>query len=149
MKLTVNIRGGIYSLTEDVEFKAKLSTLNRRMEELKQRNHKEIRAVTEVSMPSQPCFNCQSTNHQGENYPISPSVRDLMVENAMLWAKIGHQLMPSMAILIISTGRTTPTCPGSLNLLYMFPQGHISSNSMGPPLCSSSHQPHHLWSKLS
>ena len=35
MKLTVNIRGGIYSLTEDVEFKAKLSTLNRRMEELK------------------------------------------------------------------------------------------------------------------
>ena len=33
-------------------------------------------------MPSQPCFNCQSTGHQGEHCPISPSVRDLMVENA-------------------------------------------------------------------
>ena len=33
-------------------------------------------------MPSQPCFNCQFTSHQGEHCPISPSVRDLMVENA-------------------------------------------------------------------
>ena len=39
MKPIVNPRGGIYSLTEDVELKAKLSTLNRRMEELEQRNH--------------------------------------------------------------------------------------------------------------
>ena len=34
MKSTVNPRGGIYSLIEDMELKAKLSTLNRRMEEL-------------------------------------------------------------------------------------------------------------------
>ena len=81
MKPTVNPRGGIYSLTEDVELKAKLSTLNRRMEELEQRNHQEARAVTEASMLSQPCFNCQSASHQGEHFPISPSVRDLMVEN--------------------------------------------------------------------
>ena len=39
MKPTVNPRGGIYALTEEVELKAKLSTLNRRMEELEQRNH--------------------------------------------------------------------------------------------------------------
>ena len=38
MKPTVNPRGGIYSLTEEVELKAKLSTLNKRMEELEQRN---------------------------------------------------------------------------------------------------------------
>ena len=38
MKHIVNPRGGIYSLTEDVELKAKLSTLNRMMEELEQRN---------------------------------------------------------------------------------------------------------------
>ena len=81
MKSTVNPRGGIYSLTEEVELKAKLPTLNRRMEELEQRNHQEVRAVTEASMPSQPCFNCQSSNHQGEHCPISPSVRDFMVEN--------------------------------------------------------------------
>ena len=39
MKPTVNPRGGIDALTEEVELKAKLSTLNRRMEELEQRNH--------------------------------------------------------------------------------------------------------------
>ena len=82
MKHIVNHRGGIYSLTEDVELKAKLSTLNRRMEELEQRNQNEVRAVTETSMLGQPCFNCQSTSHQGEHCPISPSIRDLMVENA-------------------------------------------------------------------
>ena len=38
--------------------------------------------MTEASMPGQPCFNCQSTSYQGEHCPISPSVRDLMVENA-------------------------------------------------------------------
>ena len=82
IKHTVNPRGGIYSLTEDVELKAKLSTLTRRMEELEQRNQQEVRAVTETSMFGQPCFNCQSTSHHGEHCPISPSIRDLMVENA-------------------------------------------------------------------
>ena len=38
--------------------------------------------MTEASMPNQPCFNCQSSSHQGEHCPISSSVRDLMVENA-------------------------------------------------------------------
>ena len=95
MKHTVNPRGGIYSLTEDVELKAKLCTLNKRMEELEQRNQQEVRAVTDTSMLGQPCFNCQSTSHQGEHCPISPSVRDL--------------LMPSMVTPIILTGRTTPT----------------------------------------
>ena len=145
MKPTVNPRGGIYALTEDVELKAKLSTLNRMMEELEQRNHQEVRAVAEASMPSQTCFNCQSSSHQGEHCPISPLVREMMVENA----NVVGQMMPSMAILIIPTGRTTQTWPGSLNLLYMFHQGHINSNIMGPPLSSSSHQLHHLLSRPS
>ena len=38
--------------------------------------------MTETSMPGQPSFNCQSTSHQGEHCPNSPSERDLMVENA-------------------------------------------------------------------
>ena len=82
MKKTVNQRGGIYSLGEEVELKAKLSTLARRMEELEMRNQHEVRAVTEASMPNQPCFNCQSTDHCREHYPISTSVRDLMAEHA-------------------------------------------------------------------
>ena len=78
----VNQKGGMYSLGEEVELKAKLSTLARRMEELEMRNQHEVKAVTEASMSDQPCFNCQSTSHQGEHCPISTSVRDLMAEHA-------------------------------------------------------------------
>ena len=94
MKPTANSRGGIYALTEEVELKAKLSTLNRRKEELEQRNHQEVRAVAETTMPSQPCFNCQSTSHQGEHCPISPLVRDLMIESASV---VGQNRPPNDA----------------------------------------------------
>ena len=63
MRLAANSRGGMYSITEDMEMKAKLSTLAKRLEELEMQNHHEVRAVTEASMPNQPCFICQSTEH--------------------------------------------------------------------------------------
>ena len=66
----------------DMETKAKLSTLTRRLEELEMRNQHEVRAVTEASLPNQPCFNCQSTEHQGEHYPSVPSRRDFVAEQA-------------------------------------------------------------------
>ena len=62
MKHTVNPRKGIYSLSEDVEMKAKLSSLTRRLEELEIRNQHEVQAVTETPLPLQSCFNCPSTS---------------------------------------------------------------------------------------
>ena len=49
MRPASNSRGGMYSITEDMEMKAKLSTLARRLEELEMQNHHEVRAVTEAS----------------------------------------------------------------------------------------------------
>ena len=62
--------------------KAKLSTLARRLEELEMQNEHEVRAVAEAPVPNQPCFICQSTEHQGEHCPTVPSIRDMMVEQA-------------------------------------------------------------------
>ena len=42
MKPTANSRGGIYALTEEMEMKAKLSSLIRRLEELELRNQHEV-----------------------------------------------------------------------------------------------------------
>ena len=79
---TYNQRGGKYSLPEDIEMKAKLSTLARRLEELEMRNQHEVRAVAEATIQIQPCFIFQSTDHQGEHCLTAPSVRDLMAEHA-------------------------------------------------------------------
>ena len=38
--------------------------------------------MTDAFMPNQPCFNCQSTEHQGKHYPSVPSVRDFVAEQA-------------------------------------------------------------------
>ena len=82
MKQTVNQRGGMYSLSEDVEMKAKLSSLTRRLEELEMRNQHEVQAIVETPVPPLPCFNCQSTSHQGDHCSIAPSLRDLMQKQA-------------------------------------------------------------------
>ena len=82
MRPTTNSRGGMYSLPEDMEMKAKLSTLARRLEKLEMRNQYEVRAIAETLLPNQPCFICQSIEHQGEHYPTVPSVRDMMDEQA-------------------------------------------------------------------
>ena len=82
-----NQRGGMYSLSEDMEMKAKLSTLARRFEELEMRNQHEVPAMAEAPVPNQPCFICQSTEHQGEHCPTVPSVRDMMAEHANVVAQ--------------------------------------------------------------
>ena len=82
IRLTANQRGGMYSLLEDMEMKAKLSTLTKRLEELEGRRSHEVRAVEEAHVPIQPCFNCQSTDHQREHCLMVPSVRDMMTEHA-------------------------------------------------------------------
>ena len=57
-RLASNLRGGMYSITEDIEMKAKLSTLTRRLVEHEIRNHHEVQVVIEASMPNNPCFTC-------------------------------------------------------------------------------------------
>ena len=61
--------------------KAKLSTLTRRLEELEMRSQHEVQAIAETLVPLQPCFNYQSTSHQGEHCPVASLVRDLMMEH--------------------------------------------------------------------
>ena len=62
--------------------KAKLSTLARRLEELEMRNQHEVRTVAEAPVHIQPCFICQSIDHQGEHCPTVPPVGDMIVEQA-------------------------------------------------------------------
>ena len=58
MRPQPSTRGGMYSLSEDMDMKAKVLTLTTRLEELEMRNPHEVQAMTEIPVPNKPCFIC-------------------------------------------------------------------------------------------
>ena len=88
----MNEKGDNFLLLEEMEMKAKLSSLTRRLEELELRNQNEVQAATEPPVPLQSCFNCQSTSHQGDQCPIAPSINDLMQEQANIVDQSRHPI---------------------------------------------------------
>ena len=82
MRPLANPRSGMYALSEDMEMKARISTLARKVEELEGKRLHEVQAVTENPAQANPCTNFQSPAHPAEQYPMAPSVKDLMLEYA-------------------------------------------------------------------
>ena len=82
MRPSAHLRGGIYALSKDMEMKARISTLARKVEELEGKRLDEVQAVTENLAQANPCINFQPTAHREEHYPMAPSVKDLMSEYA-------------------------------------------------------------------
>ena len=78
----VNQRGGMYALTDDMEMKARLSTLARKVEELEGKQLHEVQAVTDNPAQSNTCTNFQSPAHPTEQCSMTPAVKDLMSECA-------------------------------------------------------------------
>ena len=85
----------MYSLIEDMEMKEKLSTLARRLEELEMRNQHEVQAVAKTPVSNQPCFICQSTEHQGEHCPTVPSMTYMIAKQANV---VGQYKPPANAL---------------------------------------------------
>ena len=52
---SANQRGGIYALSEDMEMKARISTLARKVEELEGKRLHEVQAVTGNPAQANPC----------------------------------------------------------------------------------------------
>ena len=82
MRPLANPRSGMYALSEDLEMKARISTLARKVEELECKRLHEVQAVTENPVQANPCTNFQSPVHPVEQCPMAPSVKDLMSEYA-------------------------------------------------------------------
>ena len=82
MRSSAHQRGGIFALSEDMEMKARISTLARKVEEFKGKRLHEVQAMTENPAQANPCINCQPTVDPGEHCPIAPSMKDLMSEHA-------------------------------------------------------------------
>ena len=82
MRPSVNPRGGMYALSEEMEMRARISTLARKLEEFEGKQLHEVHAMTENPTQSNSCTNFQSLVHPAEQCPMAPSMKDLMLECA-------------------------------------------------------------------
>ena len=78
----VNQRGGMYALNDEMEMRARLSTLARKVEELEGKQLHEVQALTDNTAQPNPCTDFQSPTHPVEQCSMTPAVKDLMSECA-------------------------------------------------------------------
>ena len=78
----VNQRGGMYALNDEMEMRARLSTLARKVEELERKQLHEVQAVTDNTAQPNTCTDFQSPTHLVEQCSMTPAVKDLMSECA-------------------------------------------------------------------
>ena len=78
----VNQRGGMYALNDEMEMRARLSTLARKVEDLEGKQLHEVQAVTDNTAQPNPCTNFQPPAQPIEQCSMTPAVKDLMSECA-------------------------------------------------------------------
>ena len=82
MKSQPNAKGGMYVLSEDIDMKAKVPAMARRLEELEMKKVQEVQAISETSEQAMPCSICQSYEHLVEECPTIPTVREMFGDQA-------------------------------------------------------------------
>ena len=82
MKSQPNAKGGMYVLNEDINMKAKIAAMARRLEKLEMKKEQEVQAISETSMQVVPCSICQSYEHLVEECPTIPAVREMFDDQA-------------------------------------------------------------------
>ena len=142
MRPSAHQRGGIFALSEDMEMKARISTLARKVEELEGKRLHEVQTVTENSTQANPCINYQSTVHQEEHCPIAPSVKDLMSEHANAVGQYKPQPNAPYGNTYISNWKNHPNLSWKPNPpVYVPPGAKQQFGSSSQPQLSPSSSP--------
>ncbi|KAL6310559.1 hypothetical protein AAG906_015297 [Vitis piasezkii] len=79
---TQNPKGGMYILSEDMDMKAKVATIARRLEELELKKMHEVQAISQTQAHAMPCTICQSCDHVVDECPTMPAVREMLGDQA-------------------------------------------------------------------
>ncbi|RVW89503.1 hypothetical protein CK203_043598 [Vitis vinifera] len=77
-----NAKAGMYTLNEDIDMKAKVAAMTRRLEELELKKIHEVQVVTETLVQVKPCPICQSYEHLVEECPTIPAAREMFGEQS-------------------------------------------------------------------
>ena len=78
----LNAKVRMYTLNEDIDMKAKVPTMTRRLEELELKKIREVQVISETPVQVMPYSICQSYEHLVEECPIIPVVRELFRDQA-------------------------------------------------------------------
>ncbi|RVW53561.1 hypothetical protein CK203_068920 [Vitis vinifera] len=89
MKSQPNAKGGMYVLNEDIDMKAKVAAMARKLEELEMKKVQEVQAM--------PCSIFQSYEHLVEECLTIPAVREMLLIKQMLLVNSSPITMLHMA----------------------------------------------------
>ncbi|KAL6325089.1 hypothetical protein AAG906_022656 [Vitis piasezkii] len=81
---SANVKRGMYNLSEDMEMKAKVATMARKIKEMELRKVHEVQAISEPQQQANPCSICQSFEHMVEECPTILAAREMFGEQANL-----------------------------------------------------------------
>ncbi|RVW91393.1 hypothetical protein CK203_038591 [Vitis vinifera] len=72
-----NVKGEMYILNDGIDMKAKIETMERRLEELEMKNMQEVQAISQTPLQAMPCAICLSYEHLGGECPTIPVAREM------------------------------------------------------------------------
>ena len=78
----LNAKVGMYTLNEDIDMKAKVASMTRRLEELELKKIREVQVVSETPVQVMPCSICQSYEHLVKECPTIPAIREMFGDQA-------------------------------------------------------------------
>ncbi|RVW80504.1 hypothetical protein CK203_052856 [Vitis vinifera] len=83
-----NAKAGMYTLNEDINMKAKVAAMARKLEELEMKKIREVQAISETPMQAMSCSMCQSFEHLVEECPTIPTVKEMFGDQANVIGQI-------------------------------------------------------------
>ncbi|RVW19057.1 hypothetical protein CK203_087637 [Vitis vinifera] len=72
-----NAKGEMYILNDDIDMKAKIAAMARRLEELEMKNMQEVQAISQTPLLPMPCSICRSYEHLVDECPTIPAEREM------------------------------------------------------------------------
>nr|CAN63589.1 hypothetical protein VITISV_009072 [Vitis vinifera] len=101
----LNAKAGMYTLNEDIDMKAKVAAMTRRLEELELKKIHEVQVVFETPVQVMPCSICQSYEHLVDECPTVPAVREMFGDQANYKSPVKYKDpgCPTISVMIGGT----------------------------------------------
>ena len=77
MKSQPNAKGEMYILNDDIDMKAKIATMARRLEDIEMKKMQEVQAISQTPLQPMPCVICLSYEHLVDECPTILAVREM------------------------------------------------------------------------